>query len=339
MIRNSTAEFLIFTKQNKEQSIEVIVDEESVWLSQKLMALLFGTTRQNIGAHLNDILTNELEKGSVCKKFLHTASDGKNYNTIYYNLDAIIAVGFRINSERAIQFRLWAINILKQFSIKGYVLDKERLKNGAFLNENYFDELLKEIKEIRLSERNFYQKITDIYATSMDYQKDAPITINFFKTVQNKMHYAIHGNTAAEVIVNRANHNKEHMNLTSWKNSPNGKILESDVVVAKNYLTKEELDSLERLVSMYLDYAEDQAIRKIPMTMEDWKNKLDVFLQFNDREVLNNPGKVSHKMAEAFALSEFEKYRVIQDKLYNSDFDNFILEAQKIEEENKWKKN
>lgn len=327
-IRNSTAEFLIFTKQSKEKSIEVIVDEDSVWLSQKLMAELFGTTRNNITMHLKDIFAkNELDKNSVCKDFLHTAEDSKKYKTKYYNLDAIIAVGFKVNSERAIEFRLWAINILKQYSIKGYVLDKERLKNGTFLNENYFDELLEEIREIRISERNFYQKITDIYATSLDYNAMAPITKTFFKTVQNKMHFSVHGNTAAEVIVKRASHKKEHMGLTNWKNSPKGKIIASDVVVAKNYLTKEELKSLERIVTMYLDYAEDQAERHIPMTMEDWKKRLDAFLQFNEREVLNNPGKVSHKVAESFALSEFEKYRIVQDKLFESDFDKFLIDV------------
>lgn len=221
---------------------------------------------------------------------------------------------------------MWAINILKQYSVKGYVLDKERLKNGTFLNENYFDELLQEIREIRISERNFYQKITDIYSTSLDYNSQSLITQEFFKTVQNKMHYAVHGNTAVEVIVKRANHEKKHMGLTNWKNFPNGKIIASDVTIAKNYLTKDELTSLERIVIMYLDYAEDQAERHIPMTMEDWKNKLDVFLQFNERDVLDNLGKISHKIAESFALSEFEKYRVIQDKLFQSDFDRFITE-------------
>ncbi len=327
-IRNSTAEFLIFTKQNKEKTIEVIVDEESVWLSQKLMAELFGTTRNNITIHLSNIFEKELNENSVCKEFLHTAEDGKNYKTKYYNLDVIIAVGFKINSKRAIDFRLWAINILKQYSVKGYVLDKERLKNGTFLNENYFDELLQEIREIRISERNFYQKITDIYATSLNYNVASPITKDFFKTVQNKMHYAVHGNTAAEIIMNRANHKNANMGLTNWKNSPNGKIIASDVIVAKNYLTKEELKSLERIVTMYLDYAEDQAERHIPMTMEDWKGKLDVFLQFNDRDVLDNPGKVSHKVAESFALSEFEKYRITQDKVFESDFDKFMIEME-----------
>jgi len=330
-IRNSTAEFLIFTKQNKERTIEVIVDEDSVWLSQKLIAELFDTTRNNVTMHLGNILENELDKNSVCKDFLHTAGDGKKYKTKYYNLDAIIAIGFKINSKRAIEFRLWAINVLKQYSVKGYVLDKERLKNGTFLNENYFDELLQEIREIRISERNFYQKITDIYATSLDYNASSPITKEFFKTVQNKMHYATHGNTAAEIIVERTNHKKEHMGLTNWKNSPSGKIMATDVVIAKNYLTKEELKSLERIVTMYLDYAEDQAERRIPMTMEDWKKRLDVFLQFNEREVLDNPGKVSHKVAESFALSEFEKYRIIQDKLFESDFDKFMIEMKNEE--------
>ena len=328
-IRNSTAEFLIFTKQSKEKTIEVIVDDESVWLSQKLIAELFDTTRNNITMHLSNILRNELDKNLVCKYFLHTANDGKKYKTKYYNLDAIIAVGFKVNSKRAIEFRLWAINILKHYSVKGYILDKERLKNGAFLNENYFDELLQEIREIRISERNIYQKITDIYATSLDYNASSPITKEFFKTVQNKMHYATHGNTAAEVIVERANHKKEHMGLTNWKNSPNGKIMARDVVVAKNYLTKEELKSLERIVTMYLDYAEDQAERHIPMTMEDWQVRLDVFLQFNEREVLDNPGKVSREVAESFALSEFEKYRIVQDKLFESDFDKFLIDMKK----------
>ena len=327
-IRNSTAEFLIFTKQNKEKTIEVIVDEETVWLSQKLMAELFGTTRNNITMHLSNVFEKELSENSVCKEFLHTARDGKNYKTKYYNLDVIIAVGFKVNSKRAIDFRLWAINVLKQYSVKGYVLDKERLKNGTFLNKNYFDELIQEIREIRISERNFYQKITDIYTTSLDYNVASPITKDFFKTVQNKMHYAVHGNTAAEIIVNRANHKKAHMGLTNWKNSPNGKIIASDVIVAKNYLTKEELKALERIVTMYLDYAEDQAERHIPMTMEDWKSKLDVFLQFNERDVLDNPGKVSHKVAKSFALSEFEKYRIIQDKLFESDFDKFMIEME-----------
>ena len=329
-IRNSTAEFLIFTKQKKEKSIEAIVDNKSVWLSQKLIAELFETSKQNVSLHLKNIFDNhELDENRTVKDFLTVQNENERSvkrKTKYYNLDAIIAVGFKVNSKRAVDFRLWAINILKNYTIKGYALDKDRLKNGSFLNENYFDELLQEIREIRISERNFYQKITDIYATSMDYNVSSPITREFFKTVQNKMHYATHGNTAAEVIVKRANHQKEHMGLMNWKNSPKGKIMASDVVVAKNYLTKEELKSLERIVTMYLDYAEDQAERHIPMTMNDWKKRLDVFLEFNGRDVLNNPGKVTHKIAESFALSEFEKYRVVQDKIFESDFDKFMLD-------------
>ena len=285
-IRNSTAEFLIFTKQNREKTIEVIVDDESVWLSQKLIAELFDTTRSNITMHLNNILEHELDRNSVCKDFLHTAEDGKNYKTKYYNLDAIISVGFKVNSKRAIEFRLWAINVLKQYSVKGYVLDEERLKNGTFLNENYFDELLQEIREIRISERNFYQKITDIYATSVDYDSKSPTTIKFFKKVQNKMHYAVSHQTTPEIIYNRVDSEKEHMGLTNWKNSPNGKILETDVVIAKNYLSKEELESLELIVSAFLDLAENRAKRHIPMTMEDWSIRIDKFLLADDLDVL-----------------------------------------------------
>ena len=329
-IRNSTAEFLIFTKQKKEKSIEAIVDDKSVWLSQKLIAELFETSKQNVSLHLKNIFDNhELDENRTVKDFLTVQNENERSvkrKTKYYNLDAIIAVGFKVNSKIAVDFRLWAINILKNYTIKGYALDKDRLKNGSFLNENYFEELLQEIREIRISERNFYQKITDIYATSMDYNVSSPITREFFKTVQNKMHYATHGNTAAEVIVKRANHQKEHMGLMNWKNSPKGKIMASDVVVAKNYLTKEELKSLERIVTMYLDYAEDQAERHIPMTMNDWKKRLDVFLEFNGRDILNNPGKVTHKIAESFVLSEFEKYRVVQDKIFESDFDKFMLD-------------
>ena len=329
-IRNSTAEFLIFTKQKKEKSIEAIVDDKSVWLSQKLIAELFETSKQNVSLHLKNIFDNhELDENRTVKDFLTVQNENERSvkrKTKYYNLDAIIAVGFKVNSKIAVDFRLWAINILKNYTIKGYALDKDRLKNGSFLNENYFEELLQEIREIRISERNFYQKITDIYATSMDYNVSSPITREFFKTVQNKMHYATHGNTAAEVIVKRANHQKEHMGLMNWKNSPKGKIMASDVVVAKNYLTNEELKSLERIVTMYLDYAEDQAERHIPMTMNDWKKRLDVFLEFNGRDILNNPGKVTHKIAESFVLSEFEKYRVVQDKIFESDFDKFMLD-------------
>jgi len=324
-IRNSTAEFLVFTKQSGENTIEVRIEDETVWLTQKLMSVLFEKGRSTVTEHLQKIFeTGELIEESVCRNFRHTAEDGKEYVTKFYNLDAIIAVGFRVNSERATQFRQWAINILRDFAIKGYVLDKERLKNGAFLNKEYFDELLAEIREIRASERQFYQKITDIYATALDYDVESETTRTFFATVQNKLHYAIHGQTAAELIVSRANAEKEHMGLNTWKNAPEGKIIKTDVVVAKNYLKEKELRSLDRFVTMYLDYAEDQAEMGIPMTMKDWAEKLNAFLKFNRREVLDNPGKVTSEIAKAFAESEFEKYRLVQDRLFESDFDKLI---------------
>ncbi|MBP7432418.1 virulence RhuM family protein [bacterium] len=324
-IRNSTAEFLVFTKQSGENTIEVRVEDETVWLTQKLMSVLFEKGRSTVTEHLQKIFeTGELIEESVCRNFRHTAEDGKEYVTKFYNLDAIIAVGFRVNSERATQFRQWAINILRDFAIRGYVLDKERLKNGAFLNKEYFDELLAEIREIRASERQFYQKITDIYATALDYDVESETTRTFFATVQNKLHYAIHGQTAAELIVSRANAEKEHMGLNTWKNAPEGKIIKTDVVVAKNYLKEKELRSLDRFVTMYLDYAEDQAEMGIPMTMKDWAEKLNAFLKFNRREVLDNPGKVTSEIAKAFAESEFEKYRLVQDRLFESDFDKLI---------------
>jgi hypothetical protein len=324
-IRNSTAEFLVFTKQSGENTIEVRVEDETVWLTQKLMSVLFEKGRSTVTEHLQKIFeTGELIEESVCRNFRHTAEDGKEYVTKFYNLDAIIAVGFRVNSERATQFRQWAINILRDFAIRGYVLDKERLKNGAFLNKEYFDELLAEIREIRASERQFYQKITDIYATALDYDVESETTRTFFATVQNKLHYAIHGQTAAELIVSRANAEKEHMGLNTWKTAPEGKIIKTDVVVAKNYLKEKELRSLDRFVTMYLDYAEDQAEMGIPMTMKDWAEKLNAFLKFNRREVLDNPGKVTSEIAKAFAESEFEKYRLVQDRLFESDFDKLI---------------
>ena len=324
-IRNSTAEFLVFTKQSGENTIEVRIEDETVWLTQKLMSVLFEKGRSTVTEHLQKIFeTGELIEESVCRNFRHTAEDGKEYVTKFYNLDAIIAVGFRVNSERATQFRQWAINILRDFAIRGYVLDKERLKNGAFLNKEYFDELLAEIREIRASERQFYQKITDIYATALDYDVESETTRTFFATVQNKLHYAIHGQTAAELIVSRANAEKEHMGLNTWKNAPEGKIIKTDVVVAKNYLKEKELRSLDRFVTMYLDYAEDQAEMGIPMTMKDWAEKLNAFLKFNRREVLDNPGKVTSEIAKAFAESEFKKYRLVQDRLFESDFDKLI---------------
>jgi len=329
-IRNSTAEFLIFISQSGENSIDVMVVDENVWLTQEMIATFYEKGRSTITEHLKNIfLEGELEEISVCRKFRRTGSDGKEYNTKFYNLEAVIAVGFRTNSDRAIQFRQWATKVLKDFSIRGYVMDKERLKNGAFLNEDYFDHLLEEIREIRASERRFYQKITDIYATAMDYSTDALTTKTIFKTVKNKLHFAIHGKTAAELIIERANAEKENMGLTTWRNAPKGKIVKSDVAVAKNYLTLEEIDSLNRIVTMYLDYAENQAKRKIPMTMEDWASKLSAFLQFNEYEILNNSGKVTAEITKAFAESEFEKYRIVQDRLFESDFDRLLKETEK----------
>jgi hypothetical protein len=327
-IRNSTAEFLIFTRQADEDSIEVRVAEETVWLTQPFIAELFQTTVPNISMHLRSIYeTGELTAEATLKNFLTVRQEGARQvrrNLEYYNLDAIIAVGFRVNSARAIQFRQWATGVLRDYAIRGYVLDKERLKSGAFFSKEYFENLLAEIREIRASERKFYQKITDIYATAMDYSVDAEITQMFFAAVQNKLHFAIHGRTSAELIVERAGSKKEQMGLTTWKNAPHGKIIKPDVSIAKNYLTEKELKSLDRFVTMYLDYAEDQAERNIPMTMEDWAKKLNAFLQFNERDILDNPGKVSREVAKAFAESEFEKYRIVQDRMFESDFDRHI---------------
>ena len=330
-IRNSTAEFLIFTGQSGKDSIEVRVAEESVWLTQKLMGVLFEVSIPTINEHLSKLFNrNEIEKQATIRNFLIVQKEGSrevSRNIEFYNLDAIIAVGFRVNSFRAIQFRQWAVSVLKDFALRGYLLDKERLKNGSFFSKAYFDDLLEEVREIRASERRFYQKITDIYATAMDYDPKAELTQSFFAEVQNKLHFAIHGHTAAELIVERANSKKERMGLTTWKNAPSGKILKPDVVVAKNYLTEVELRSLDRFVTMYLDYAEDRAARNIPMTMKDWTDKLNAFLQFNERDILNNPGKVSQEIAKAFAESEFEKYRVVQDRLFESDFDKHVKQA------------
>ena len=330
-IRNSTAEFLIFTSQTGEDSVEVRYQDETIWLTQKLMAGLFSVDRSVITKHLQNIFNdNELDQDSVCASFAHTAADGKSYNTRFYNLDAIISVGYRVNSKRATQFRQWATQVLREFAIKGYVLDKQRLENGAFLGEDYFEQLLEEIREIRLSERRFYQKITDIYTTSMDYNREAPTTREFFARVQNKLHYAIHGHTAAELIRQRADRKKKNMGLTSWENRPDGKILKSDVSVAKNYLSKEELESLGRIVNAYIDLAEDRARRKIPMTMEDWSKRLDIFLEAFDRQILQDSGRVSAEIAKAHAESEFEKYRVVQDRLFESDFDR---ETKRLEQQ------
>lgn len=325
LIRNSTAEFLIFTGQAGEQSIEARYEDETLWLSQKLMAELFGVDVRTVSEHLKNIFaSDELAQEAVIRKFRITASDGKNYQTQFYNLDAIISVGYRVNSIRATQFRQWATGVLREFAIKGYVLDRQRMENGSFLGEDYFERLLAEIREIRLSERRFYQKITDIYATSVDYNKDAPTTKAFFAKVQNKLHYAIHGHTAAELIRKRADSSKPHMGLTSWASAPEGKILKTDVAVAKNYLTKDELDSLGRIVNAYLELAEDRARRKSPMSMEDWSKRLDAFLEFDEREVLQNSGKISAKLAQTHAESEFEKYRIVQDLLFESDFDKAV---------------
>ena len=324
-IRNSTAEFLIFTNQAKEDGIEVRVQNETIWLSQKLMGVLFDCSTDNISLHLKNIFKeNELDESSVTEEFSVTASDGKTYRTKHYNLDAIISVGYRVNTGRATAFRQWATSVLKDYAIRGYVIDKKRMENGSFLDEDYFEHLLAEIREIRLSERRFYQKITNIYATSMDYNKDAVITREFFAKVQNKLHYAIHGHTAAELIVSRANAEKEHMGLTSWEKSPNGKIVKTDVSIAKNYLTETELESLGRIVNAYLDLAEDRAKRHIPMTMDDWAKRLDKFLEADDRDILQNSGKVTAQIAKSFAESEFEKYRIVQDRLFESDFDKEI---------------
>ncbi|WP_005035466.1 RhuM family protein [Holophaga foetida] len=332
-IRNSTAEFLIFTRQAGEAGIEVRVEGGSVWLSQKLMATLFEVSVPTISEHLSNLFSQkEIIEEATLRNFRTVQQEGKREvarNVDFYNLDAIIAVGFRVNSSRAIQFRQWAVGVLRDYAIRGYVLDKERLKNGAFLSEDYYEDLLAEIREIRASERKFYQKVTDIYATAMDYNPESETTQTFFATVQNKLHFAIHGHTAAELIVERADSEKPHMGLTSWKNAPHGKILKPDVSVAKNYLNDTELKSLDRIVTMYLDYAEDQAERKIPMTMQDWATKLNAFLQFNEREILGDPGKVSQAVAKAFAESEFEKYRIVQDRLFESDFDRHIKQSLK----------
>lgn len=343
-IRNSTAEFLIFTSRSGEHGIEVRIADESVWLTQKLIAELFQVTVPTINEHFDNIYKEkELSREATIRKFRIVQTEGSRQvgrNIDFYNLDAIISVGYRVNSLRATQFRQWATGILRDFAIRGYVLDKERLKNGAFFSKEYFENLLSEIREIRASERNFYQKITDIYATAMDYRADAEITQTFFAAVQNKLHFAIHGHTAAEMIVKRADSGKENMGLTTWKNSPHGKLLKLDVSVAKNYLTEKELKALDRFVTMYLDYAEDQAERHIPMTMADWAQKLDAFLRFNERDILNNPGTVSQAIAKAFAESEFEKYRIVQDRLFESDFDRAVkqLEHQRPKLEDKGKK-
>ena len=327
-IRSSAAEYLTFIASNgdDQEAIEIRYEDENIWLTQKMMAALYDVSVSAINQHLKKIFDdNELGENSVIKKYLITANDGKSYNTKHYNLQAIIAVGFKVNNERAIQFRKWANQIVKDFTIKGWAMDDERLKNsGTKLTKDYFEKLLVKIREIRLSERRFYQKITDIYATSLDYDPSAKATKRFFAAIQNKLHYAIHGKTAAELIVDRANHKTKNMGLTTWEGSPDSKIHKYDVVVAKNYLNEEELNQMQRIISSYLDMAELQAERHIPMTMEDWEKRLNGFLELWDKEILNDAGKVSAALAKEHAESEFEKYRITQDKLYKSDFDKFL---------------
>lgn len=323
-IRNSTAEFLIFQIEGKEDGVQVVYRDESIWCTQKAMAQLFDVGVPAISKHLKNIFeTGELIENSVISKMEITASDGKNYTTTFYNLDAIISVGYRVNSTRATQFRQWCTFVLRQFAIRGYVIDKKRMENGSFIGEDYFEHLLAEIREIRLSERRFYQKLTDIYSTAIDYNRDAPTTRLFFKKVQNKMHYAVHGHTAAELIVDRADAEKEHMGLTTWENAPHGKIVKPDVSIAKNYLKENELEDMGRLVNAVLDMAERMAKRHIPMTMEDWAKRIDIILEATGDAVLKDAGNITAEFAKSFAESEFEKYRVIQDRLFRSDFDRF----------------
>ena len=329
-IRSSAAEYLTFLASTSvdNQKIEIRYEDENLWLTQKLISNLYDVEVNTINYHIKKIFTdNELEENSVIRNFRITANDGKTYNTKHYNLSMIIAIGFKVDNEKAVQFRKWANKIVNEYTIKGFSMDDERLKNdGSILTKKYFEEQLERIREIRLSERKFYQKITDIYATSIDYDVTATATKRFFATVQNKLHWAIHGQTAAEVVYNRADAQKDNMGLNSWKDAPNGKIQKFDVTVAKNYLNDKELASLQRLVSAYLDLAEDMALREIPMTMTDWEERLNRFILATDRQILNDSGKISAEIAKAHALSEFEKYRIVQDKLYISDFDKAIIQ-------------
>ena len=335
-IRNSTAEFLTFAYKSGGNGVEVRVENGTIWLSQKNMGQLFETSSDNISLHLKNIFKEgELLEKSVTEDCSVTAADGKNYHTKHYNLDAIIAVGYRVNSKRATAFRQWATAVLRDFTLRGYVLDRKRMENGAFLDDDYFERLLEEIREIRLSERRFYQKITDIYSTAMDYTGESAITKQFFAKVQNKLHWAIHGLTAAELIYKRADHTKEHMGLTNWEKSPNGKILKSDVTIAKNYLTEDELQSLGRIVNGYLDFAEEYAKAKIPLSMTDWAKHLDLILQANGKELLHDAGKISAALAKQHAENEFALFRPIQDRLFQSDFDKHLEAlAEAAEKEN-----
>ena len=323
-IRNSTAEFLTFVAEGKEQGVQVLYKDETVWATQKAMATLFDCSTDNISLHLKNIFkSGELQENSVTEKNSATASDGKTYQTNFYNLDAIISVGYRVNSIRATQFRQWCTYVIRQFSLRGYIIDKKRMENGSFIGEDYFEHLLSEIREIRMSERRFYQKLTDIYATSIDYNKDAPTTRLFYKKMQNKMHFAVHGHTAAELIIDRADADKEHMGLTTWEKAPNGKIVKADVSIAKNYLKESELDDMGKLVNTILDFAQRMADRHIPMTMEDWAKRIDIVLEAGGDAVLKDAGEVTAEYAKEYAETEFEKYRIIQDRLFRSDFDKF----------------
>lgn len=326
LVRSSAAEYLTFVAASGQGGVEAVYADENVWLSQKMMGVLYNVETHTVNYHLKKIFADgELQEESVIRNFRITAADGKTYDTRHYNLSAIIAVGYKVNSERAVQFRKWATGIIESFTIKGYAMDDERLKNdGTILGKKYFEEQLQRIREIRLSERKFYQKITDIYATSIDYDVTATATKRFFATVQNKLHWAIHGQTAAEVIHTRANAEKTHMGLTTWKDAPGGKIQKFDVSIAKNYLTDAELGQLQRLVNAYLDIAEDMALRNMPMTMADWEERLNRFIAATDRAILQDTGKVTAEIAKAHAESEFERYRIVQDQLYMSDFDKQI---------------
>lgn len=333
-IRSSAAEYLTFIAATGKNGVEVIYADENIWLTQRMMGVLYDVETHTINYHIQKIFRDmELDKDSVIRNFRITANDGKTYNTKHYNLKMIIAVGNKVDSPRAVQFRKWANDIIEQYTIKAYVMDDERIKQGgSILTEKYFEEQLQRIREIRMSERKFYQKVTDIYATSIDYDSKSKITHEFFAKIQNKLHWAIHGQTAAELIYNRANANKEHMGLTSWKDSPNGKIQKFDVVIAKNYLTEEELQSMSRIVNAYLDLAELRATQKIPMTMEDWVKQFDGLLSLSQMEILNDAGKISAEIAKQHAETEFEKYRIVQDRLFESDFDRFLELEQHVEE-------
>ena len=327
LVRSSAAEYLTFVAAggDSEASVEMRYEDENIWLTQRMLAELYAVSIPAINQHLKRIFSdNELEEASVVKQYLTTAADGKGYQTKHYSLQAIIAVGFKIENERAVQFRKWANQIVKDYTIQGWTMDAGRLKHGGTLTDEFFERQLEKIREIRLSERRFYQKITDIYATALDYDPSATATKRFFAAVQNKMHYAVHGQTAAEVLVDRANHGRENMGLTTWEGAPKGKIHRYDVSIAKNYLAEFELGQMQRIVSAYLDMAEMQAMRKIPMTMEDWEKRLSGFLQLWDREILRDAGKVTAELAKAHAESEFEKYRIVQDRLFESDFDQML---------------